>query len=268
MFDKTKYFSAVRSVIPYAFDICQPRIQGSLRSVFIVKSADGDFICKFNHREMAIKNATVASVLLDHGVPAPQISVHNYKEFWFELYPMIRGQTLYEYVGQGMNYIKMQHAYKSLVDGFARMDEINVSALNDLKYKYTHQVAKQNITDTNNRIMANVFSGAVRLMNRGTNAHMGVYHCGITPKNVVLNENADLMGLLDMDEVSIADRNYAFAMMAAKYQQFGYDVMDLVNYYELKTGNELDHNKIKNISNLINAGKYMLWRTSHKSKSR
>ena len=268
MFDKTKYFSAVRSVIPYAFDICQPRIQGSLRSVFIVKSADGDFICKFNHREMAIKNATVASVLLDHGVPAPQISVHNYKEFWFELYPMIRGQTLYEYVGQGMNYIKMQHAYKSLVDGFARMDEINVSALNDLKYKYTHQVAKQNITDTNNRIMANVFSGAVRLMNRGTNAHMGVYHCGITPKNVILDENGKFAALLDLDEVAIADINYAFAMMAGKYQKIGNNPMDLVDYYECRTGRKLNHKKIQKLANLTNVGKYLLWHNAKHNRGK
>ena len=87
----------------------------------------------------------------------------------------------------------------------------------------------------------------------------GIYHCGMTPKNVILDSDKKFHALLDLDEIAIADRNYAFAMMAAKYQKSGHNIMDLIQYYEEQTGIKLDHKKIKRIVETVNIGKHILY---------
>lgn len=75
-----------------------------------------------------------------------------------------------------------------------------------------------------------------------------------------MNADGKFAGLIDLDEVAISDRSYAFAMMAAKYQQLGYDLTELIDYYEHTTKNKLNHKKIKIIAELVNAGKLLLFR--------
>lgn len=261
-------FSAIRSVIPYAYSIAQPDVPGSLRSVFIVKSVDGSFVCKFNHRELAVKNAVAGNSLRIRGITAPNIGIYNYNNYWMEVYPMIPGKTLYEYIGDGLSDEQIKHVYKNIVDVFAKMDSIDVSVLRDTQYKYSYQVAKTNISDANNATFGSLFAGAVRLMNNGTAGDIGVYHCGITPKNVLLDDNGNFKALIDLDEVAIADKNYAFAMMAAKYQKMGYNITDLIDYYENQTGRALNHKKIRTITDITNMGKHILWRGAGRIKSR
>ena len=268
MSDVLYHFSAIRSVIPYAFDITQPKIPGSLRSVFVAHSADGDFICKFNHRNLAVKNAIVANAMSQCGIKVPNISVHNYKDKWFEVYPIIPGKTLYENIGAGMPRDQVESVYADIVRAFAKMDIISPNILADVKCKHSYQVAKINITDANNAVFAFVFSGAVRYMNQTSPENRGIYHCGITPKNIILDENGKFSGLVDMDEVAIADKNYAFGMMAAKYQQLGQNPENLINQYEMQTGRKLDRQKIKIISDMTNMGKAILWRTNHLIRGR
>lgn len=263
-----KYFSIIRSVIPYAYDIKQPKVQGSLRSVFIVKSIDGTFVCKFNHRDLALKNAAVSKVFNEAGINVPNMSVAQHDGTWMEVYKLIPGKTLYEHVGAGLSDEKLQYIYHSIVDYFAKMDALSPAELNGQRINLTHQVAKINISDTNNAVFGTLFSGAVRLMNNYGRDTIGLYHCGMTPKNIILDDNAEFSGFVDMDEAAVADKNYAFGMMAAKYKQLGHNPMDLVYYYEDISGNKLNHKKIKKITDLTNLGKSILWHSAGHSKSR
>ena len=96
-------------------------------------------------------------------------------------------------------------------------------------------------------------------MNIGTESNLGLYHCGMTPKNIIIDPDGHVAGLVDMDEVAIADKNYAFGMMAAKYYQLRGQIDNLINEYELISGQSLNSGKIRTISNLTNFGKHMLW---------
>lgn len=254
-----QYFPAVRSVIPYAYTINQPNIPGSLRTVLVVKSKDGRFICKFNHRGLAAKNAVVSNSLRGRGIIVPDIKIYNYDEKWFELYRMIPGLTLYEHMGKGLTNADLQYIYHDMVNAFAKMDSINPKILKDMKYRYIHQVAYKNISDTNGQFAGKIASRIIQAMNSYNSDDYGIYHCGMTPKNVILDSDKKFHALLDLDEIAIADRNYAFAMMAAKYQKSGHNIMDLIQYYEEQTGIKLDHKKIKRIVETVNIGKHILY---------
>lgn len=268
MYKTSEYFSDIQSIIPFAHDIRKPNVRGSLGSVFIVDSIGGSFVCKFNHHDMAIKNSTVSHSFANKGIPTPNISAIKVKNHWVEIYPLIPGKTLYEHIHAGMPGSKVKDTYLSIVNYFAKMDSISPNILTDMRIKRTHQVARINISDTNNAIFGHLFSQAVKNMNNYDERHIGVYHCGLTPKNVILDDKGNLSGFVDMDEVAIADRNYAFGMMAAKYKQFGYNPMDLVSYYEEISGNVLNRKKIKTITDLTNFGKSLLWHCAIHKKSR
>lgn len=256
----------IKSVLKDAYAIERPNVPGSLKSVFFAKTPNGTFVCKFNHPAMAIKNAEISKIMSSHGINVPQITIYNYGTHWLETYPIISGKTLYEHIGDGLGEEKQKCAYKAIVDAFIKMDAIGIGELKSSKYKYTHRVAKTNISDTNNTFIASLFSGAVYLANLGTKKSIGLYHCGVTTKNTILDDDGNFSSLIDLDEAAIANRNYAFGMMAAKYQQLGYDIMDLIQYYEAQTGNKLNHKKIKLIAKLTNIGKHFLWKRNVKKK--
>jgi len=262
------YFPAIRSIVPYVRNIQVPRIQGSQKNVFVVNSLDGTFICKFNCQELAKKNAVVSQALINAGIRVPDIKLGKNEEYWLEVYPIIDGKTLYEHIGNGLSGEKIQYIYHDIVYNFSKMDSICINLLENTKTRYIHQVARRNISDVNNKLFGFVFSETVKQMNKCPIADIGVYHCCLTPKNIIVDENEKLAGFVDLDEIAIADKNYAFGMMAAKYQQVGQNPMDLVDYYENISGNKLNRKKIQKVINLTNIGKSILWHNANKKKIR
>ena len=255
-------FPVIHSIIPHAYNIKRPTLQGSLRSVFIAKSIDGHFVCKFNHKDLAQKNEIISKTMLSNGINVPAIKIYDDGGFFIEVYRFIPGKTLYEHIGNGLSSEKIQYVYHDIVDAFIKMGSLPTKALDGLKCSRTDQVAKTNITDTNNHIIATICSKAIKAVNNGDHTQKG------TPKNVILNDTGQFKAILDLDEAAIADKNYAFGMMVAKYQQLGQNINDLIDYYELKSGKKLNHKKVQRIANITNAGKSILWHISHLTKTK
>lgn len=261
MSKKINVSDAVRSVQIGKCVIRTPKIRGSLDSVFISKSQSSriEYVYKFNHPALALKNAVVARMLNDHGIPAPEINIHLNSGQCFEQYRIIPGKTLYECIGDGMDSSAIDSVYAEILAMFYKMSMINWRSIDSMKYSKTHHVAKINISDVNNPFVGNLFSRAVQLMNIGTESNRGLYHCGITPKNIIIDPDGHVAGLVDMDEVAIADKNYAFGMMAAKYYQLRGQINNLIDQYELISGQTLNAPKIRSISTVTNFGKYIMW---------
>ena len=255
-------FSIVRSVMPYAYDIRYPNIPGCLNSVAIARSKHGEFVFKINHHDMANKNAVVSELLNDGGIHVPHVNVHTYNATCFEKYRIIPGRTLYECMGD-MSYEQIHAIYACVVRNFAEMSRIDWAAVKDMPCKYMHQVAKYNVSDVNNPVMGKLFSGAVRAMNMGDADDIGLYHCGLTPENIIVDNNGHFSGIVDLDEVAISNQNYAFAIMAAKYQKMGFDSSELIDYYEKISNKKLNRHHIDTMCNITNVGKYLMWRMSH-----
>lgn len=238
--------SAIFSTKMHIDGIYSPAVRGALRNVFVAKTVDdGDFIFKLNHKDLAIKNAKVSEIYNKYNIRVPEIELVFHKKLCFEKYKMIQGNTLFEEVHNGLTTEQVQDVYAEILEQFAKMSEIAPAELNDIKYSKINQVVYRNAKDTNGALSAKVASVAVRLANRGKAENKALFHCGITPKNIILDSKGKFNSFIDIDEIAMADINYAFAIMASKYQKLGFDINELVDTYEIATGQKLDYKKIQ-----------------------
>lgn len=255
----TYYLNAIRQVLPFAYKAERPSIPGNSHNTLFVYDGDDTYVFKFNHFDMVSKNVRYSKLLAQAGVSVPDISMHTYKGSWMEVYKIIPGRTLYECVHKGMDNRAVKSVYNDAVDDFIKMSDINLNLVPESSFKYIHQVARQNVSDTSGKIAAKFLSNGVRIMNKqsGENS-MGLYHCGITPKNIIVSPDGKYAGLVDMDEVAISNKNYAFGVMIEQYKRMGLDSYELIRLYEDKTLTTLDHKHLEFMGKVNDAGRWIM----------
>lgn len=258
----------MRAALPNAYSIRQPQIPGSLRSVFLTDEGNETYVYKFNHFEMGIKNVVVSTLMREQGIHVPNVCLLKQNGHYIEKYNIIPGKTLYEHIGAGMPDDKIRTIFYEAVDSFVKMSNINAAILECYPCARVDQIAKQNVSDVNGFIAAKLVSSAIRLANKCDTKDLGLYHTNITPKNIIVSPDGHLAGIIDMDEVALCDKNYAFASMAAKYQQLNFNIDELVDRYEQMSLQPLNRTKIAKIANLNNIVKNILWRLSQNKKTK
>ena len=257
----TYYFHAIRSIIPYTTKISRPRVPGNGRCTFFVRDEEhSEHVFKFNDFDMMFKNVQFNKVLRNNGVSVPKLEQHVYKAAWMETYKMIDGRTLYESIRRGMPQNLVCDVYRDIIADFVKMSQIDVDELPKVKFAEIHQVTKYDVATNTSKIVAPLFAHAVRIMNHGKKEDLGLYHCGITPKNIIVTSEGKYAGLIDMDDVAISNRNYAFSVMATQYERLGYDAKDLIDMYEGLSGKELNHKHLARIGRINNFGRWLMWK--------
>lgn len=262
------YLSAIRTALPDIDGLTRPTVRGALNATFIATTPRGKFVCKFNHRDMAKKNAKFSQIMTQAGVAVPVPTVHEYKDYWFEMYPMMPGKTLYECMENKQRALNVIDIYEEVMQEFVKMTTIpSIATLGDIKFKHIHQVAYRDVSYMTSPIVAPLFAGAVRAMNM-TGGHKGLYHCGITPKNIIVSDTNKFVGLVDLDDVAVAERDYAFGVMATQYANMGYRPNDLIDIYEgIQYNNDqdermsvIDAKSIKRMERINNADRWLMWK--------
>lgn len=255
-------YNVVNNLFFNANNICRPKILGSQQNVYFLDNANDTFAFKFSTRELVQKNAHVSQIFHSAGIPVPIISPMEHDGTWFEMYKHIPGKTLYELVGENMDSDKIRTAYHDITHAFAKMTNLGLHSLPQIKYNYVYKVARKNITVANNAVIGAVFGQLVRALNQGQHKDSGLYHACMTPKNLVVSDDGHLRAILDIDEAAICNKNYAFAMMASKYRQLGFDERELMEYYENISGDKLNHRRISAMINMTDFGKHLLWKNA------
>ena len=100
------------------------------------------------------------------------------------------------------------------------------------------------------------------MANYGNPKDIAIFHSDITPKNTVVSTDGHLVGFLDLDSAAISNINYAFGTMAAKYQQLGFNISELYDYFEGISDTKLNRTRINALANINNIAKKMLWQHS------
>lgn len=257
--------SAIFSTQLHIDGIYSPVIQGAMKNVFVAKTVDdGDYVFKLNHKDLAIKNAKVSEIYNKYNIRVPEIELIFHKKLCFEKYKMVSGKTLFEEYHKGLTKEQIQAVYAEILEQFAKMSELAPADLRDMKYSTIDQVAYRDIKDSNSTMTAKAFAAAIKFANRGKSEDKALFHCGIAPKNIILNDKGNFNSFVDIDKIAMSDINYAFAIMAAKYKQLGFDTNELIDTYELFMGQKLDHKKIQFMINMNNFGKNLLWKSKQK----
>lgn len=259
------YETAVHQTIPNVCRISIPNIRGSKDNVLFAQTKYGaQYTFKFNGYESAFRNSSVSHALIAAGIPAPDIHEFECDGHWFEVYPTLSGDTLYECVGRGATKTELESIYNQAIHYLGQMSHIDFSGIFFGNLKYAYQSTRNDVITTNGTIIGNLTAAFVRLMNIGMPASYGLYHHGMTPKNILVSKDGTITGLLDIDEVGICNKNYAFGVLAAKASLIGMDINTLCNKYESMTGQKLNHHQISAIVTIQNLGRNILYKTKSK----
>lgn len=110
-------------------DIRAPVIAGTQNTVFFVETPWEKFVVKFNDEELIRKNLGAARLFARNDIPVPDLHIGSVRDRWYETYPILNGDTLYEKIGNGMPEHRIKRIYNHVINNFAKMDEISASIL-------------------------------------------------------------------------------------------------------------------------------------------
>jgi len=257
-FYKTAIYHAFHGVI----DVRYPNIRGAQNNLFFVKTNECEYVAKLGSRDMVIKNCAAGRLFAANNIPVPDIKISTYDGKWIEAYPMIPGRTLFERIRSGMPESLVKRAYTDILTHFAAMEQIQTKQFaTDSKARRIYDMAHENIKHTNGRVMASVMRTAAYMLNCGRRQNTGLYHTDITPKNVIVDEKGRLVSFLDLDGITLCNRHFAFAVLADKWTELGFDTRELFDKYEYISGRPLNRPRITTMLNIVHFGKYLMYHT-------
>ena len=91
-----------------------PAIQGINHTVYIVKTNDKKYICRFSSPETAQHNFNVSRLLLTNNINVPDVSIHKFQDVYCETYAFLEGKTLHERTLEGISDGKKKKIYAQL----------------------------------------------------------------------------------------------------------------------------------------------------------
>ena len=140
--------------------------------------------------------------------------------------------------------------------GFQLLDKIaSDKGLDFFREKFNGKYIEYNV---NGEKVAQIFKFLVYMMN--IFGRKGLYHSDITPKNIIVDNKGHFLGFVDVDSVNICSKNFAFATMAAKYKEMGFNPSELLADYRTLTHDTIDANYVNKYINLVATGKHILWK--------
>ena len=256
------YKLAIKAKYPNAQNLRTPVVCGSQQNVIFADIDNKTIVFKFGTEDIIKKNVAISKTYLDFGIPVPRIKMKQYNNLFFEEYEQLAGKTLYEAINEGMPADKIKKVYRQILKNIAKMCKITPDALKNKPNKNIHLVAREHVTNVNNVILGNICMALIYIVNLGTKKDTAVFHSDITPKNTIVSNDGILVGFVDLDSVAIANLNYIFSAMAAKYQQMGFDISELCDYFEKISNIKLNRTRISTIANANSFAKKMLWKHS------
>ncbi len=264
-FRKKVLLSCFRGVI----NITTPNNAGTQNTVYFVKTNTGDFVAKFGCRDMVLKNCIAARLAGRHGISVPDVSTAEYNGQWIETYPMISGKTLFERIRSGMPEPAVRLAFENMLTQFVYMGNIQMPAKQPINNKCfeIHNTTYEHTKNSNGAAMAMVLRPIVYMLNRGRAHNSGLYHSDMSPKNVIVNEKGHIVSIIDMDSMTVCNRDFAFSAIADKWCEMGFNLNELYDKYEYLSNHQINRIRIGGMLRTIHLGKYLMFKTNkHRQK--
>lgn len=261
------YSYMIRQSYPNAKNIRLPGVVGAQNNVLIAEVNGTNRVFKFSIPDLVKKNQMVSQEYNRHGIPVPKISATQMDFLFCEEYDLIPGTSLFEAIRAGIGGDEIRTIYQDVLSAFAKMRRVGRPSEPDGgKLIHAHNFARYHVANGQRTTLAELFGAATYLMNLGKPSDIGLYHYDITPKNIILNPDGKFSGLVDLDSVGICNKNFAFGVMASKYQEIGLDCRELMDYYIDTTSDSLARNRILGTAKINAMAKKMLWQRANAHK--
>jgi hypothetical protein len=257
------HHDTIKVLRPDARDIHIPAVRGS-NQVLIADTSDGKFVFKLTTRKIAIRTEQIGKTLKRPSLSLPAPAAASCGTHHFEIYPYIRGKTLFQRYHEGLEPAKFNKVYEETINLAHNLSSVAVSDFTHIELRYFHDMTMENMSRTIAPPVCSIVSRAVRFINSGKKS---VYHFGLTPKNILLDDNDRLAAVLDLDEVAIGNENFMFGVMLEGYKRFGGKSEYLFDAYENIAKVNLDRARVNAQANTIAVTKKVLYRLSQITKA-
>lgn len=223
------YHSAIKIAYPYSWDIRRPDVMGAVGNVFILETASGTKVCKFNHADIILRNKAVSEILSLNDIPMPQTKVHAYLDTWFESYDYCPGKTLQEYLQKRtITQSQIFDVYKQAINVQKKISQISPTDFKPQSHRHFSDVFETAIHTKIREPLAGVYSWIYKQMSQyGT---LYVLHNDVHPGNLIINTNYTLVHLIDMDGVSLCNDDFSILQTLRTYPLD--NVSEYIEYYE------------------------------------
>ncbi len=240
--DNSFYDNIVRDLAPNDAVIYNPAINGTMSYVFIAETASEKTVFKFSKYPSVSRTAKIANILQKYNIPVPQIENIVYRGQNIEKYPYMPGKTFYEYMADDMTPTEKQRVLSDILSVMKKISEIPTSEFDTVPNPYCHQIAEQNtINKTNCNILGHAVRYATQIMNTGRQT---INHCDINPKNILLDTNKRLCGILDLGAISVCNIHYALALGGNILQHYGVSADDFYRAAAKTYPNQLNQTRL------------------------
>ena len=207
---KNSHILKIKQVYPYVKEIHQPEIQGRIHEVYFIKTLNNDeFVCRFSQKNIAVHNLYVSRLLNFHNIKVPNISLHKFNDEYCETYPFIKGKTFYERIEENISEEAKLQVYNQLVHIVCKISQI--------PYKYK--------TKTEVPLTAKIAIDFFKKLNMN---NVALCHTDLHAKNVVLDNQDNVVALLDLDAVYPESLAFAFINIIKDAQTYGCNTENLI----------------------------------------
>ena len=193
-----------------------PAVPGFAHAVYIVKTTDNKYICRFSNKATAKHNLNISKLLLSRNIKVPDVSVHEFEDLCCETYPFIDGKTFYERMLEGITDKEKDKIYEQLFD-------------------LSHKIASVQYDSKSVNSHENIFAKTAEKMFAFVNPHekKALAYADLNTKNVLLDKNDNVCALLDLDSVDERNFSFGFVSMMCSTKTGGYFSKKTVEKYTL-----------------------------------
>lgn len=241
------YHYLIRKTFPNVQNIRKPKIIGGFAPVFVATINNQDIVCKFNSKDLIIHNKYISTLLHMHRISVPQTTVHNIKNYWFETYPYNPSKTLHELIQNGLSKEHIYTAYKNILEIQNQLLQLNIKTIKMPTCPYYIDVINTQLQANTNPSIAYLKR---TLYSLGQYGEQHICHNDIQPKNILYSPETQTSYLIDLDAVSICNKNISLINLLRNYPLD--NTNELLNFYGEITGVPVNKTLLKTTSKLLN----------------
>ena len=205
---KDSHILTIKQIYPDIVNINRPCIQGNVHDIYIATTSKNKFVCRFSDEKTAKHNCFVSQLLTQYNIPVPRVTIYRCGMEYCETYPFIDGKTLHERIIEGMSSEEVVRAYLQILDLSRKISKLPF----------------ESVTKTKNSITAKICAKFFSILNYST---IALCHTDLHAKNVILDNNDNIMAILDLDGVYPEYTVVPLINTVANAKSYNYDIQNL-----------------------------------------
>lgn len=242
------YVNIILRQYPDCLYIRQPDITGQVGKVFFVVLPTDTIVCKFNDQEIIQRNYQISQILKNRIASIPVTKTHEFSNVYFETYKYCPGKTLFEYIQQGMSADKIFDIYQQAIFVQKEISKINPKELNFKNCKYAHETFAYNVKTRTSNIVTTTKSFIYKVLSN--NNQQLLLHNDIQPRNILINGDMQLTGLIDLDSIALCNESFSVLRTLDAYPLKNYT--EYIDFYEDTMQRKVNRRAILYGMNLLN----------------